>query len=402
MRRSVRQRPPLRGGWDVDCDEFKSLGFTVGLPPSLYVPRVPIITELSQRFESSDSLFLDIDSNFSVEDRSFFFHDSRNIRCFVRDLPPGMDSQKLKRIINQKMYQKKLTSTPESVERVLVNPCGQFAFVDFPKSRDAERFLELKDSLEIEGQPVKIRRSFKSAGTAGQPNNDFHPERRNSLILWGIEITFTEKEVREIVSRFAKVGRVDVPTLYGVNLGYAIVDLEDSILTDLVALHLRVKLGIDCRRCFSRFGQRQRKENSAVDFAGLRAGKKITKLVESARDFTVADVLNLDIDIARIANEREEGVNEEFNGIRIFSLTKSADPKELEIVVEEVRRELRHFRSLLKVFADLLFDQGVPLLGVSVVAVFKLNREAALAQIEISGRKYRGRIVITMLENIKI
>jgi hypothetical protein len=401
MARHLRQRPALRGGWDVGPDEFKALGFTVGLPPNLYVPQTPQIMELSQRFEACDSLFLDIDSNFSVQSRCFLFQNNRTIRCFVRDLPPDMDPQKLKRILNQKMYQKKLTSTPECVEKVLVNPCGQFAFVDFTKSRDAERFIELKDSLDIDGHPIKIRRSLKAVGAEGGADLEVRGERQNSLILWGIESNLTDKEIREMVSQFARVTTIDVPALHGVNLGYAIFDLEDSSLTDIVALQMRVRLGVDCRRCFSRTGQRKLDDTDPIDFTGGSDSSKLTMLIESAASFTVADALNLDLELAKVVRDPSELPTADHDALRIFNVTKGSDPKELEVVVTDIRNELRHFQSLRNVFADLRSDQTVPLLGVPIVAVFTTARDAALAQREISGRRYRGRVVITMLEDGK-
>jgi hypothetical protein len=68
------------------------------------------------------------------------------------------------------------------------------------------------------------------------------------------------------------------------------------------------------------------------------------------------------------------------------------------MVVADVRQELGRFRSLRDVFADVVSDELGAILGVPIVAVFRENAEASLAQREVAGRRYRGRVVITMLE----
>ena len=392
----VKRFPRLRGGWDVTADEYRALGFTVGLPPNIYVPQTQPIVEISQRFETCDSTLTEIDSYFSIQDRQSLFQDGHSIRCFVRDLPPDIDAEKLKRIINQKMYQKRLTSTQECVEKVLINPLGQFAFVDFAKSKDAERFIELRDSLDIDGHVIHIRRSHNSEnGVIEVPQ-----EKQNSFILWGLPLDATVESVRADVSQFAKVSVVEIPQRDGVSLGYAIVDLEDSSLTDIVILKLRFALGLDARRCFPRVGQPPRcrlpeEEIEELRMYGLTDSGRYATLVDGGREFTVADALNLDIPISKVQTfERQEKLHK----LRIFNVMKSDKPEEIDEVVRDVGDELRKLGKPQSVFADVLTTPVIPCLGLPVVAVYATSHEAERAQRAIAGRKYKGRLVITMLE----
>jgi hypothetical protein len=380
MTRYVRRHPRLRGGWDVGADEFKSLGFTVGLPPNVYVPQTAPIAELSHRFESCDSSLLDIESDFSVQDRQFLFQDARSVRCFVRDLPPDMDSDQLKRAINQKMVQRRLTTSAECVEKVTINPCGQFAFVDFPRARDAERFIELKDSLEIEGQTIKIRRSFKTSPEAA--DTEVRPERGAALVVCGLA---GEADVRAAVGEFAKVAQVEIA-----GTGDAIVDLEDAALVDIVVLQLRVR-GVECARCFPRAATRANVDRA--QFVG-ESGKLVTV---APGMWTVADVLNLDVQISTVVRNWEDVRVEGYNKLRIFNVTRGSGAAEIGVAVDDVRKELERYTSLEKVYADVLGDDAA-VLGVPIVAEFGETREAAMAQRDIAGRRYRGRVVITMLE----
>ena len=393
----VKRFPRLRGGWDVGAEEYRALGFTIGLPPNIYVPQTQPIVEISQRFETCDSPFTEIDSYFSIQDRQFLYQDGHSIRCFVRDLPPDIDAEKLKRVINQKMYQKRLTSTQECVEKVLINPMGQFAFVDFAKSKDAERFIELRDSLDIDGHVIRIRRSHNSEnGVTEVPQ-----ERQNSLILWGLPLDVTEETVRADVSKFAKVSVVEIPKKDGVGLGYAIVDLEDGSLTDIVALKLRFGLGLDARRCFPWIGQSPRlrmpeEELQERQDYGVTDTAKYTTLVDGGKDMTVADALNLDIPITKVTNEYERGG--QLCRLRIFNVMRSDNPDEVSEVLKDMENELRRIGNPESVFVDALSEAVIPCLGLPVVAVYATPHEAERSQRAISGRKYRGRVVITMLE----
>jgi hypothetical protein len=369
MTRYQRRHPRLRGGWDVDADEFKSLGFTIGLPPNVYVPQTPPIVELSHRFESCDSSLLDIDSDFSVQDRQFLFQDARSVRCFVRDLPPGMDSDQLKRAINQKMLQKRLTTSTECVEKVTFNPYGQFAFVDFPRARDAERFIKLKDSLEIEGQAIKIRRSFKTSPEATE--TEVRPERGAALIVSGL---MTEADVRAAVGEFAKVAQVEMAGSED-----AVVDLEDTALVDIVVLQLRLK-GVECGRCFPRAAARAPADR--MEFVG-ESGKLVTV---APGKLTIADVLNLDVEISAVVRNWEDLRAEGYNKLRMFNVTRGSGAREIEMAIEDVRKELEMFGSLVKVYADVLWEEAA-VLEMPIVAEFRDTREAAMAQRDIAGRR---------------
>lgn len=254
----LKSRRPLRGGWDVTPAEYRAMGFTVGLPPSLYVPQTKNVIDLARRFESCDETLSNSDSSFAMCERQVAFQAGKCNRCYVRDLPPGMDNEKLRRILNQKMNQRKIATQSEPISKVLINPLGQFAFVDFEKSRDAEKFIELKDSLDIEGHTIRIRRSHKES--YGDGAGAAQVELSDGIVICGLsEETLNESSIRRMVEQTADVESVIIPSVDGVGLGYAIVELKDQSLIDIIVLKLR-NAGISCKRCFPKLGQELREQ----------------------------------------------------------------------------------------------------------------------------------------------
>ncbi|OHT01101.1 hypothetical protein TRFO_01678 [Tritrichomonas foetus] len=401
MSRYVRNHSPLRGGWDVGPDEYKALGFTIGLPPNIYIPQTPPIVELSQRYESIDANFIDVDSKFNVKERQFMLQTSSNARCYVRELPPNMDAEALKEALNIKLFQKKLTSSKHAISQVVINPNNEFAFVDFEKVKDAEKFIELKDSFDLEGHTLRIRRAHADE-TNESMSGDLPQEMNNSLIINQIPDDINEQILSTIISEHAQVEKVTIPSINEKRLGYAIVDLQDTSLVNIVMLKLRLINGFDCRRCFPRADQPPRvsltkDKLDEMKFYNQKEENKYAVFIENSENLAISDILNLDIDITKI----QTGIipNKTCRRLRIFNVIKTEEVSEIEEVVADMREECSAFGEIEEVYADTVWEKLVRQIGTPVVVIFKTVNDANNAQRGISGRKYKGRVVITMLED---
>jgi len=403
----VKRRKPLRGGWDTDPEEYKSMGFTIGMPPNLYIPQTKGIIEVSRRFESADSSFLEIDSNFSVQERQTLFQSGHSVRCFVGSLPPNIDEKRLKNMINQTLYKRHMTSSPEVVSKVLINPHGQFAFIDFDKNKDAEKFIELKDSFDIDGYTVRIRRS-NMTGFSDQNPNVVPSERPHCMIINDIGHLVSKKDIddlyaniKDIISRYADVERIQIPKIGDVTLGYMLIDLVDTSLVDYVCLKLQHGFSIDCRRCFARYSDETRDPMSSEKLEHIRYYGEHERdhfAVFSPKTdsvITIADVLNLDIDITKIETVLPPSVG---SVLRIFNVSNSRDQKELEVVRADMHEECAFFGKVLESYVDHVFDCLVEHVYPPINVRFESPNDAKKAQIGISGRKYCGRIVITSID----
>ncbi|KAK8866759.1 Splicing factor [Tritrichomonas musculus] len=424
----LRKHPPLRGGWDVGPDEYKSLGFIIGLPPNLYIPATPQITALSEKYESCDSNYIGLESKFNIKERQFMIQSgASSARCYVRDFPPNMNPKQLKDALNAKLFQRRITSTPHSITQVVINPNNEYAFIEFEKTKEADKFVQLRDSFELEGHTLRIRpghRDFTNETLSGE----IPQERLNSFIIYNISDNDTEQSLKDLISVYAAVEKVQIPAVsidsndtsnyfqdfIGDNnsknynndknmrrLGYAIVDLQDTKLVNIVVLQLKIIHNLDCRRCFPRIGQGVRKTSLVDNIEMLKLDKqreinKYSLFIEDRlKDYSVADILNLDIDISKLQSDIPS--NTIYTKLRIFNVLKSQNKSEIDEVVADMKLELSAFARVVDVYADIYWDDLSMPIGIPVVGIFKTPEDAYNAQKGISGRKYKGRIVITML-----
>lgn len=410
----IRKHPRLRGGWDVSPDEYKSLGFIIGLPPNLYIPATSQISALSEKYENCDSNFIDVESKFNIKDRQFMIQSGiSNARCYVRDFPPNMNPKQLKDALNIKLYQRRITSTPHAITQVVINPNNEYAFIEFEKVKEAEKFIQQRDSFELEGHTLRIRPGHKEFMNE-LLTVDIPQERLSSFIIYNIPDEENEQSLKDLISGYALVDKIQIPvaptnSIDSSNngskimkrLGYAIVDLQDSSLVNIVILQLKIIHNLDCRRCFPRIGQGIRKSNLTDNIDMLKLDKqretnKLSLFIEdNYEDYSIADILNLDIDISEVKSSVPP--NTTHSKLQIFNVLKTENKEEIDEVISDMKSECSAFGKVVNVYADISWDNlGMPI-GFPIVAIFETPDDANNAQRGISGRKYKGRIVITML-----
>ncbi|EAY09623.1 hypothetical protein TVAG_056670 [Trichomonas vaginalis G3] len=407
MNPEARRHQRLRGGWDVGPDEFKSLGFTIGLPPGIYVPQTKQISDTSQRFEECDQQFAAYDSNFAVQERSALFEAGKIVRCFVSSLPPNITEARLKQVINQTLFKKNLTSQPDVVYKVSINSQGQFAFVDFEKPKDAEKFVELKDSFIIDGFTLKIRKS--TMATTTETSLTLPHEHVNGLIIQDKSFFDTSlesekicQEIKEIVSKYAIVDKVQMPKFNDIRLGYVIVDLFNPDYVDFVILKLKLNHNLQARRCFVQSGEYPRdisEIKSKIMHTNLNKGMQKEKLysVYPKKDLTIADIFNLDVDIATI-DAIVPYSSSRF--LKIYNVLKRDTPsEEVNTVIGDMKEECEKYGKVLNAYAETTFPKFSSIIPTPIVIEYEKTEDAVKAQKIIAGLQYCGRALITCLED---
>lgn len=395
----VKSRPPMRGGWDVGPDEYKALGFTVGLPPNIYVNQTPDVIECSERFEKSDEQFRETDSLFAVQERQVLFQTGHFYRCYVRDIPMNIPAEKLKEILNQKCLQMRVSSSPNAIYSVSIEKrSGIFAFVEFTKAKEFERFLALKNSLEINGHTVTIKQS--NMLTNVDVASKILPTLNTSCLIWNdISPKTTQEQLKQIVSEFAGVRNLTIPKIDNVSLGFAIIELEDPLLADYTVFKIKHILGGDCSRCYPKLEQEPRKQISSDKIEEMKKygvnSSLYSILDQNLPNLSVAHILNLDINISTLIEKPP--VNESYTKLRIFNVIKSDENKEKEIVLNDMREECEYYGEIVNCCIDLQWDNLVRPVFSPIIVEFASPEGASKAQNGISGRKYCGRTVITML-----
>lgn len=405
----VKKHRPLRGGWDVGPEEYKAMGFTIGLPPNLYIPQTKQILDASQKIEHQITGVQDADSSFSVNEGRTLYDPGNALRCFINALPPDITEKRLKDAINHELYNRKLTLSRDVVKKIVINPGGKYAFVDFNKNKDAENFLELKDSFVVDGYTVRIRRSNI------QTQTEF-PEKPHCILVTELDHLTSETDIRELTDKLREmVGEcadIEIPAIQGVTLGYALINPVETDLTDHIILKLRHQYNLKAERCFKRRGQLPRSTPSEISEQATSIQRDEFGYPENIKQqqtlkegLSVADALNLDVDIATeyIGGRKDE----KLRFLKIFNVTEKSPSKDLQIITTDMFRECEDIlyeeygkrKLVLSATADTIWPTLVPHIGPPIIVEFVDADAARVAQLGISGRTYRGRIVITSLSS---
>ena len=398
-----RKHKRLRGGWDVGPEEYKSMGFTIGLPPNIYVPQNPEIQKLSNKFENSDKDFNKIDSRFSVTERQTVFEAGKFTRCFANALPPNINEQYLKQYVNQYLYQNGHTTNPNAASKVTINQQGHFAFIDFTESADADKFLELKDAFQIDGYTLRIRKSTMSGSN---DVTNLPPERPDSIIIRNIGELYNEidiekmkETIQSICNQYAEASSIEIPFVDGFSLGYCIIDLVDKSLVDYLCMRLKYGHNYDASRCFKKIGQEPRvtiaSESGQLPYYETDRNSSYFSCFDDV-DMNIADILNLDIGITRIEANLIPSTSK---FLKIYNVIRTHSKKEIATVIEDMKKECEAYGKVVNAYADMLWITLVPQLNAPIIVQFESSEDARRAQFGISGRTYCGRVVITCNED---
>ena len=182
----------LRGGWDCTPDEYKSMGFIIGLPPGMYVPPTKSILDLSLKFEHTDQDFSGFESNYLTQDRQALFDSETGIKCYIRNLPPDCTESNLIAFLNSKS-----NSQSDVVRKIIFNQERHFAFVYFDQIKTADYFLNYKGQFEISGNIIQIQKA-----NVDDNEDDIYGTNQNyedAFIVYNLMEMLNENLIREIV-----------------------------------------------------------------------------------------------------------------------------------------------------------------------------------------------------------
>lgn len=389
----------LRGGWDVKPDEFEAMGFVVGLPPNIYVPKTKEIKQLSDRFIEHDIQLANLDTKFSVQEKPILQEKQHLVRCHVTSLP-NISEEELKNAIINRLFKKSITDE-KIIHKIKINKSKNYAHVDFYHSKDAEKFLELKDSFQIDGVTIRVRPSHNSSP------NDYNPyipdEPFNGIIIDKLDVTLDPIKIKQIkdyleqiISNYAKIKNINIPLFRGATLGYALVELENEDLCDYLILKLGFAHGLRCKRIFEYNGIGCKEEPDFDMDKKINAENGEANYFVLPDNYDISDILNLDVTITRKSSQNLYQTNSRF--LKIYNLP-SRDISQMSEIVEDMRDECSHFGRVIKAEVYKIFDKKFDCVAYPVLVEFATHQDAINAQIGISGRKYMNNIVITCNED---
>ena len=406
----------LRGGWFVGPEEYESMGYTLGLPPGFYCPNNPEIRALSKKLRSQNGIILP-----SMIQRSNTAQ--QNKKVIISNLPPGISEETIKDRIMKAFQEEKtpLASNPP-FERIQIDDSGTFAFIDFYSRKDAEAAVSLGHNVQVEGRDLPISWNSvqllqtTSSSVPIQTLKTFKPDMSDALIIESDEPLPSVEDITTFLTLASSddtVHRLEpasVQKCEGFNV--AIVVLKDPSKSDYAAwrFHECKIFDVDCRihRCFRRDGDGpaglDRNEKFKMS-ATAGPSNMYTVVSPLLRDHpSIADILNTDIQVAVTVHPETESIFDpslsEYNHLLIYNVapeTSMIDESFYTEVLTEMREECSKYGKVLDVSVQIPPNQAHKC-GYEVINVeFEDGKSAKNAQLQISGRRYRGRLVITQL-----
>lgn len=409
-----QRKPRLRGGWDCDANLYKSMGFTIGLPPGIYIPQTQEIVELSSRDELWQEDFQGIDSSFASLGRQVAFERCSAKRCYVGNIPTDdFNISDFEMFINETMRRSSRNPVHEKfnyVNKIIPNYRGQYCFVYFERQQDANIFQELKDTLVYKGFTLRIRQANNEAATETDVISIIPPEHNEALIISNIDHSLNENSLRELFASLnAPIKSIIIPE----NQNFAIIEFSESRITNILMFQIRDLFGFDCRRCFPYAGQESR-ANFNLDFNEISkyinySPENISvfdpNLAKGDRIINTADIFNLDVKLTTVVSDKEipnDLQNLNARGLKIFNVTTN-DPEKNRDVLEDMVKECSKSGKIIKSYIDGIsnYNFSSNMFGPPVVIVFETHEQAIQAQKSVSGREYLENVVITMLFEIE-
>lgn len=348
------------------------MGYTPGLPPGVYAPHTLPIERLSHIFESSGITGEYLESPISI------VYSTKTV--IVSNGPIDISPMNIAQYVIDTMASRKLLSNPENKPIIHTFPNNPTFTLTFPEESDAKAAISLSFEISFRGSPLDIRAFKKESDFQLPPMNmqSFHPRR---VIVMNVDPEYISRFPDFLYDHFDIDGYFQVPTIPDCVL----FDVSQPLAPEAAALV------IDGMQ-FGRFRIHAMAYRSVIsrpteingEFNVLAEGVDLHQIVQSRNKITVAtDELISHGKILKILN--------------IFPIAAINNEEESQIIIYDIALECKKYGDVLKCTVSANPEDGA--CGNYGVAIVEFNDEesAKNAQAHISGRRYLGRIVVTIL-----
>ena len=351
------------------------MGYTPGLPPSLYAPNTLEIRRLSNIFEAAG-----LNSQYP---RHPVCTEYEEYTVFVWNPPDGAPED-IAEFIKENLVQRGRFSNPEISPIVRSFPFGKCFAIILPTPEDVIAATELCFEISFHGSPLDIRASRLPSQKTMPPINlvTQHPRR--------VIVTNVDPEEIDSFPQFLQ-------QYFSIDGYYVPKSMTNCVLFDVVppispegaALQIdKVKFGRFpiCARSY-RAVTPQKPDLDDDDYGDL-------------------SVLNKGIDLQQILQPRTSithlsgrliSSGKLLRLLNIVPISSIEDPQESQIIIHDLFNECRQYGNATK--CKLSSSPALGACGNFGVAIieFEKSESAAAAQLNLAGRRYNGRVVITML-----
>ena len=373
-----RKIPRLRGGWNVGPDEYKSMGYFPGLPPSIIPKNSKNVRLLSNLFEASgvNNDYLQTPSENEYINKTLFIYN------FPKDFP----LEKLINFIYTSLTSRGLYSSPGIYPKAYRENDDSIVAVSFPEEEDAFNMLKINNEITFLNNHLDIRPLYKNTETEIPPLMIFNdnPQR---LMITNVNI----EHINELPSFISQFFNID--SFYSCEhmKDCCFVDVTPPISPETAALKLNNKdfYGFELQA----YSMRSYKDNINDDDNIASKNSKFNVLIE---DLDLHSILQLKTKITT----KTDSVG--FTGkylhiLNCVPLKFINDEKQINQIAFDIVNECSKYGKVKNChFSN---DENIGAVGGYAVAIieFEDDESASIAQKNLSGRKYLGRSVITIV-----
>jgi hypothetical protein len=378
------------------------MGFTLGLPPGLYVPDRPEINDLVEKIRPLNGLILP-SAVASLEPLA-----RQNVRkvVTVTNLPLEISTEEIGNLIASNMLKHKLTAETNPVVSCEIHKTRIHARVEFRSQKLAEAAVQLGSvlvgthALQIMW-PVSRREKTEAA-----LSDYFNSRDTNDCIFIDSLLPLPNIDVlAQAIEQSFKIDSIERPD--GFNhctlrlsdpqlLSSAIFQLNDS-LVDGVKLRVR-RAFVDCDQPPRNLNAKELRKMTTTSGPSTMF-TVVSPLMRSKP--CVADILNMEVPVSfaiRPETERlEPSTGLALHIFNIAPLVALYDNEVCQDLIMDIREECNKFGRVIDCVVAKLASESLPSDYSIVKVLFDNKEDAKQAQMGISGRRYCGRLVITML-----
>ncbi|KAH0795279.1 splicing factor u2af large subunit [Histomonas meleagridis] len=368
---AFRDTQRLRGGWNVSPDEYRQMGYTPGLPPGLPGTKTSQVQVLSNIFEAG-GLISQYPEGISCQiynKRSVVIWNSPEdspsivVANYLVDslIARGAISSEFKPIIN---------TFPDTSIFVLV----------FPTEEDTQSVLSQTFKISFKGIALDIRPFQKPSDLPLPPINliSQHPRR---VIAMNVDTEAAQFDL--FLSQFFKIdGFLILPNIKDCVLfdvcppiapeaAALIIDGVQFGETRIIARALR---SVVPRKDIEKYGE----------FSVLCDGVNLQQIIQPRTQITTASDTLL-------------SSGKKLHILNVVPISALSDREESQILIYDIAGECKKYGNVVE--CKLTNESKFGSCGGYGVAIVTFQKEeaAALAQQHLAGRRYLGRVVITML-----
>lgn len=370
---SSREIPRLKGGWNTSPDEYRQIGYTPGLPPGLYATHTTQIQRLSNIFESGGILsqYPEGESSKEYSRKSITVFNSPN-----DENPHDIANYLIDLLISRGIVKEEMKPDVKYFD-------GTNAFVIvFKEEEEASKTISLRFEISYKGIPLDIRPFRKQNEMPMPPVNivTHHPRR---VIVMNVDNPI-KNNFFEFLCNFFKMD------------GYLVVkDFNDCVMFDVeppMAAEAAAFI-IDGLK----FGNDKIIARALRSVFTRKNSDKYGELSVLSQGVNLQQIIQTRTTITELTDSPVNSIGKKLYMFNVIPVSVLKDAEECQTLIFDIVNECKKYGSV----ENCKLSNEKVNFGKYCVAIitFQMHESALLAQQNISGRYFLGRIVITTISD---